>query len=134
MTPSVGEDSGSSFDNTSLFGTSNQHDKLVVGPDGNTILCDSPAPSELPPYSSPDEASTSREILQNRHSVNKSRRSVSTERAKPRRVIGNFTLVSTLGSGSMGKVRLAVHNITGDKVIGGLVYGGGGGLYVLKLK
>lgn len=93
-----------------------QSGKLVVGPDGNLILCDSPAPSELPPYSSPDEASTSKEILHKRHSANVSRRSISTERTKPRRVIGNYTLVNTLGSGSMGKVRLAVHNITGDKV------------------
>ncbi|CAO3633937.1 unnamed protein product [Cunninghamella blakesleeana] len=37
-------------------------------------------------------------------------------RVKPRRVIGNYTLVSTLGSGSMGKVRLAIHNITQDKL------------------
>ncbi|OAC97972.1 hypothetical protein MUCCIDRAFT_127302, partial [Mucor lusitanicus CBS 277.49] len=40
----------------------------------------------------------------------------SSERAKPRRIIGNYTLINTLGSGSMGKVRLAVHNITGDKL------------------
>lgn len=120
MTPSVEEESNSSFEHSptiSYPGMDTHHDKLVVGPDGNTILCDSPAPSELPPYSSTDDASTSREIISNRHSVNSgSRRSVSTERAKPRRVIGNFTLVNTLGSGSMGKVRLAVHNITGDKV------------------
>ncbi|OAD76125.1 hypothetical protein PHYBLDRAFT_109828 [Phycomyces blakesleeanus NRRL 1555(-)] len=38
------------------------------------------------------------------------------EKPRPRRVIGNFTLINTLGSGSMGKVRLAVHNITGDKL------------------
>ncbi|KAI7865645.1 kinase-like domain-containing protein [Mucor mucedo] len=116
MTPSVEEDSSSSLDNTSYFEMDKQSGKLVVGPEGNTILCDSPAPSELPPYSSPDEASTSKEILRKRHSVNASRRSISTERTKPRRVIGNFTLVNTLGSGSMGKVRLAVHNITGDKL------------------
>lgn len=45
------------------------------------------------------------------------RRSNSSGRAKPRKVIGNYTLVSTLGSGSMGKVKMAVHNITQDKVL-----------------
>jgi hypothetical protein len=37
-------------------------------------------------------------------------------RVKPRKVIGNFTLTNTLGAGSMGKVKLGVHNITGEKV------------------
>ncbi|KAI9312873.1 hypothetical protein BX666DRAFT_1982764 [Dichotomocladium elegans] len=40
----------------------------------------------------------------------------SNQRSKPRRVIGNYTLVRTLGSGSMGKVKLAMHNITQDKL------------------
>ncbi|KAI7882014.1 Pkinase-domain-containing protein [Lichtheimia hyalospora FSU 10163] len=44
-------------------------------------------------------------------------RSTSTkQRPKPRKVIGNYTLVSTLGSGSMGKVKLAMHNITQEKL------------------
>lgn len=93
-----------------------QHEKLVVGPEGNKILCDSPVLSELPPYAEPDEADTSK----NKKSISRlpstTRRSVSLQRTKPRRVIGNYTLINTLGSGSMGKVRLAVHNITGDKV------------------
>ncbi|CDH49169.1 camk camkl kin1 protein kinase [Lichtheimia corymbifera JMRC:FSU:9682] len=38
------------------------------------------------------------------------------QRPKPRKVIGNYTLVSTLGSGSMGKVKLAMHNITQEKL------------------
>ncbi|KAI8149884.1 kinase-like domain-containing protein [Fennellomyces sp. T-0311] len=37
-------------------------------------------------------------------------------RSKPRKVIGNYTLVTTLGSGSMGKVKLAMHNLTHDKL------------------
>lgn len=32
------------------------------------------------------------------------------------RVIGNYSLGKTLGAGSMGKVKLAYHNITGEKV------------------
>jgi hypothetical protein len=111
-----------------------QQERLVVGPDGNNILCDSPDPStDLPPYAAHDNSDitpiNSREndkeneppVLQKTNSRqpiagNSSRRSLSNERVKPRRVIGNYTCISTLGSGSMGKVRLAVHNITGDKV------------------
>ncbi|KAI9302327.1 kinase-like domain-containing protein [Cunninghamella echinulata] len=32
------------------------------------------------------------------------------------KVIGNYTLTDSLGKGSMGKVKLGVHNITGDKI------------------
>ncbi|CAO3679618.1 unnamed protein product [Umbelopsis ramanniana] len=35
---------------------------------------------------------------------------------KPRKVLGNYTLSKTLGAGSMGKVKLAVHGITGHKL------------------
>ncbi|GAN09729.1 Ser/Thr protein kinase [Mucor ambiguus] len=107
-------------------------ERLVEGPDGNKILCDSPISSEPPAYAGPDGSSsisphtltpqTSREadkrpaILPVTSTTHTSRRSMSSERAKPRRIIGNYTLVNTLGSGSMGKVRLAVHNITGDKL------------------
>ena len=108
-----------------------QRERLVVGPDGNNILCDSPVPSELPAYAGPDDSNsisphtltpqTSRETEKlpttlAATSISTSKRSVSYERAKPRRIIGNYTLINTLGSGSMGKVRLAVHNITGDKL------------------
>lgn len=108
-----------------------QRERLVVGPDGNNILCDSPVPSELPAYAGPDDSNsisphtltpqTSRETEKRpttlaATSASTSKRPISSERAKPRRIIGNYTLINTLGSGSMGKVRLAVHNITGDKV------------------
>jgi hypothetical protein len=33
------------------------------------------------------------------------------------RIIGNYTMTKTLGAGSMGKVKLATHNNTGEKVI-----------------
>lgn len=35
---------------------------------------------------------------------------------KPRKMLGNYTLTKTLGAGSMGKVKLAVHGVTGYKV------------------
>jgi len=38
-------------------------------------------------------------------------------RSKPGgRVLGSYTMTKTLGAGSMGKVKLAVHNQTGEKV------------------
>lgn len=38
-------------------------------------------------------------------------------RTKPAgRVLGSYTMTKTLGAGSMGKVKLAVHNQTGEKV------------------
>ncbi|KAF9081091.1 serine/threonine-protein kinase KIN2 [Mortierella sp. AD031] len=37
-------------------------------------------------------------------------------RVKPRRVLGNYHMSKTLGAGSMGKVKLGVHNRTRDKV------------------
>ncbi|CAO3592826.1 unnamed protein product [Absidia cylindrospora] len=40
----------------------------------------------------------------------------SIRRVKPRRVIGNYTFVSTLGKGSCGKVQLAVNNLNQDKL------------------
>ncbi|KAI8364740.1 uncharacterized protein BYT42DRAFT_167466 [Radiomyces spectabilis] len=92
--------------------------RYVEGPDGNEILCDSPEPSELPKYSAPDDQP--QDPASTHLSASPPRRSHSrhshTERAKPRKRIGNYTLVSTLGSGSMGKVRLAVHNITQEKL------------------
>lgn len=125
MTPSLKEESNSTFEdstnsseiNNSFVAIDTQREKLGQGPDGNRILCDSPAPSELPIYAGPDtESSPSLKEASKRRSPSSARRSTSIERTKPKRVIGNFTLINTLGSGSMGKVRLAVHNISGEKV------------------
>lgn len=107
MTFSMAESSSSKiFERRSLEVNTTEHDKIIVRPDGTHILCDSPNSSELPSYYSDD---------MKRPSIKKHNNSFHAA-TKPRRVLGNYTLVSTLGSGSMGKVRLAVHNITGDKV------------------
>lgn len=37
-------------------------------------------------------------------------------RSRTNRLLGDYTLSKTLGAGSMGKVKLATHNITGEKV------------------
>ena len=48
---------------------------------------------------------------------NKERRRHKDERSyRSNRILGDYTLSKTLGAGSMGKVKLATHNITGEKV------------------
>ena len=45
------------------------------------------------------------------------RESSSGNRARTsNRILGDYTLSKTLGAGSMGKVKLAHHNVTGEKV------------------
>ncbi|KAI8090959.1 kinase-like domain-containing protein [Gilbertella persicaria] len=38
------------------------------------------------------------------------------QRTLPVKTIGNFTLQQSIGKGSMGKVKLATHNVTGEKI------------------
>lgn len=134
MTPSLNEEESNSLFEKSLSSSSPtsstihisetvHNDRLVLGPDGNHILCDSPNPSQPPPYSGPDDIAPVElrrpSSLNKRSSTGASNRhssSTTSERSKPKRIIGNYTLINTLGSGSMGKVRLAVNNFTGDKV------------------
>ncbi|KAI9252654.1 kinase-like domain-containing protein [Sporodiniella umbellata] len=84
------------------LGVDLQRERLMPGPDGNHILMDSPAASELPPYSSVDNTGSAGTSRETSHEV-------SVERVqKPRRRIGNYSLVSTLGSGSMGKLAVKI--------------------------
>ncbi|CEP13833.1 hypothetical protein [Parasitella parasitica] len=38
------------------------------------------------------------------------------QRSPPVKMIGNYTLQQSIGKGSMGKVKLATHNVTGEKI------------------
>ena len=38
--------------------------------------------------------------------------------SRSNRILGDYTLSKTLGAGSMGKVKLATHNVSGEKVRG----------------
>jgi serine/threonine protein kinase len=38
------------------------------------------------------------------------------QRSLPVKTIGNYSLQQSIGKGSMGKVKLGVHNVTGEKV------------------
>lgn len=40
----------------------------------------------------------------------------SSKPSRSNRILGDYTLSKTLGAGSMGKVKLATHNVTGEKV------------------
>lgn len=47
---------------------------------------------------------------------NDSTRSKEHHRSIPLKTIGNYSLQQSIGKGSMGKVKLGVHNVTGEKV------------------
>lgn len=55
-----------------------------------------------------------------RHREERSERAIehssSNRTRSSNRILGDYTLSKTLGAGSMGKVKLATHNITGEKV------------------
>lgn len=44
------------------------------------------------------------------------RHATSSRTSRSNRILGDYTLSKTLGAGSMGKVKLATHNITGEQV------------------
>ncbi|KAF7986947.1 hypothetical protein HWV62_12763 [Athelia sp. TMB] len=46
----------------------------------------------------------------------KPRHASSTTKRSSNRILGDYTLSKTLGAGSMGKVKLATHNVTGEKL------------------
>ncbi|KAI0084545.1 hypothetical protein BDY19DRAFT_898273 [Irpex rosettiformis] len=74
-----------------------------------------PRPVSMPPqpYTGPDDRQRTAD------SANGSRRAdgVSGNRSRSsHRILGDYTLSKTLGAGSMGKVKLAHHNVTGEKL------------------
>lgn len=82
-----------------IAGTSDRHEHIKI----STSAPSSPHGAP-PPYADPGRRRTSQERVEE------------PPRIKPRKVIGNFTLTNTLGAGSMGKVKLAVHNLTDEKL------------------
>jgi serine/threonine protein kinase KIN1/2 len=79
-----------------------------------------PRPISMPPsqgFATSGSSERDRQVPEQngRHS----RRPDAEPASKPRttnRILGDYTLSKTLGAGSMGKVKLAHHNITGEKV------------------
>ncbi|KAL4065610.1 hypothetical protein V8B97DRAFT_2010421 [Scleroderma yunnanense] len=60
-----------------------------------------PRPVSMPPTASPDRDRQHKQPQKGRTTT---------------RILGDYTLTKTLGAGSMGKVKLAVHNVTDEKV------------------
>lgn len=83
-----------------------------------------PRPMSLPPPTyTPSYSGTSserpRQHAEQPHATAQRHSQRGVETPKPRttnRILGDYTLSKTLGAGSMGKVKLAHHNITGEKV------------------
>jgi serine/threonine protein kinase KIN1/2 len=88
-------------------------------------------PLSMPPqsYTSnvPANSAATTDVSDSKHDENSQRRkhreehSSSTKPSRSNRILGDYTLSKTLGAGSMGKVKLATHNITGEKVCASLL-------------
>ena len=61
-----------------------------------------PRPVSMPPTATADRDRQHRQTQKGRSAT---------------RVLGDYTLTKTLGAGSMGKVKLAIHNLTDEKVL-----------------
>ncbi|KAI0354421.1 Pkinase-domain-containing protein [Trametes cingulata] len=75
-----------------------------------------PRPVSMPPQAYAPPTSTDRD---QRHDDGRHGRGEGGSSGKSRsgtRILGDYTLSKTLGAGSMGKVKLAHHNITGEKL------------------
>jgi hypothetical protein len=83
-----------------------------------------PRPMSLPPQTfSPSHSGTSsdrtRQYNEQPHAAAHRQSQRSVDPTRPRttnRILGDYTLSKTLGAGSMGKVKLAHHNVSGEKV------------------
>ncbi|RDB21955.1 Protein kinase kin1 [Hypsizygus marmoreus] len=78
-----------------------------------------PLPYNPPPAGTGSATSSSDTKDRPRAPSNDARRqreSSSTRPSRTNRILGDYTLSKTLGAGSMGKVKLATHNITGEKL------------------
>ncbi|KAL1725395.1 hypothetical protein EV714DRAFT_287932 [Schizophyllum commune] len=81
-------------------------------------------PLSMPPQSaaaaaeaSPARHESRRERREERHERHERERDRDRDRERQRtKIVGDYTLGKTLGAGSMGKVKLATHNQTGEKV------------------
>ncbi|THH12048.1 hypothetical protein EW146_g7832, partial [Bondarzewia mesenterica] len=76
-----------------------------------------PRPVSMPPQAfTPSASATSSDRAQASGSVRHQQRGVDTPRSRTtNRILGDYTLSKTLGAGSMGKVKLAHHNVSGEK-------------------
>jgi hypothetical protein len=91
---------------------------------GSTPSSRRPRPLSMPPQSYAPVVAATADVSDSKNDENSQRRKHREEHTKPsrsNRILGDYTLSKTLGAGSMGKVKLATHNITGEKVCGSLL-------------
>ena len=83
-----------------------------------------PRPVSMPPqaYAAPPSANGERDQRRDDGRPGRTEGSSSNKSRSGTRILGDYTLSKTLGAGSMGKVKLAHHNITGEKVSIPLLY------------
>lgn len=85
----------------------------VSAPTARSSTSSRPRPLSMPPQAiAPAAVPTNgagEEAVKPRHASTTTKRSSN-------RILGDYTLSKTLGAGSMGKVKLGTHNITGEKV------------------
>ena len=81
----------------------------------NTKMMSRQRPVSMPPqtFQPPDAVSAETSARQQEHTQTTE---ASTKKRSSNRILGDYTLSKTLGAGSMGKVKLAHHNQTGEKV------------------
>lgn len=96
-------------------------------PRGSTPSSHRPRPLSMPPQSytaaagnstATTDGSDGKDRFQDENAQRRRHRdehASSTKPSRSNRILGDYTLSKTLGAGSMGKVKLATHNITGEK-------------------
>ncbi|OSC98564.1 Pkinase-domain-containing protein [Trametes coccinea BRFM310] len=75
-----------------------------------------PRPVSMPPQAYAPPTSTDRDQRQDDGRHGRGEGGSSGKSRSGTRILGDYTLSKTLGAGSMGKVKLAHHNITGEKL------------------
>lgn len=92
-------------------------------PRGSTPNSHRQRPVSMPPQTfvqastaNPAPASETRERSHDENRERRRHRDDTPRSSRSNRILGDYTLSKTLGAGSMGKVKLATHNVTGEKV------------------
>ena len=116
-----------------LHPSSTPPDTLNPQPRGTIASSRRPRPLSMPPQSftannpvvavnsavnNNTDVSDSKDRSHDENSQRRKHREDSSKPSRSNRILGDYTLSKTLGAGSMGKVKLATHNITGEKVCG----------------
>ncbi|KAI9448749.1 hypothetical protein BJY52DRAFT_304999 [Lactarius psammicola] len=78
-----------------------------------------PSHAHKPSHSGTSSDRTRRQHMEQPHATTARHSQPSADPKKPRktnRILGDYTLSKTLGAGSVGKVKLAHHNLSGEKL------------------